>query len=198
MNYQRLAVINRYYKITRFYEFLKELAIKGGLTILAVVAILVALELFVLDFNTLLNSMVEHLPTLMVFAVFLVSETILGLIPPEIFIAWGSKTLNPWVSLAILSGISYLGGIFAYFIGKLFFRIEKVKQYIEVKVAIHIRNLRKWGGLLVFVGAMLPIPHSVVSLACGLIHYNFKHYLMWALFRFVRFALYGAVLFKIF
>jgi len=76
--------------------------------------------------------------------------------------------------------------------------IPAIKNHIENKIAKHIVNLRKWGGLFVFIGAMLPIPHSVVSLACGLIKYNFKHYLLWALFRYVRFILYALVIFQIF
>jgi membrane protein DedA with SNARE-associated domain len=69
---------------------------------------------------------------------------------------------------------------------------------MENKIAKHIANLRKWGGFFVFVGAMLPVPHSVISLASGLIKYNFKSYLLWALFRFARFAMYAAVIFQIF
>ena len=91
-----------------------------------------------------------------------------------------------------------LGGIIAYYIGKSLFLIPSVKNHIENKIALHITNLRRWGGLFVFIGAMLPLPHSIVSLACGLINYNFKHYLLWALFRYVRFAIYALVIFQIF
>jgi hypothetical protein len=44
----------------------------------------------------------------------------------------------------------------------------------------------------------LPIPHSVVGIACGLIKYDFKYYLVWALFRYVRFIIYAFVIFKVF
>jgi membrane protein YqaA with SNARE-associated domain len=97
-----------------------------------------------------------------------------------------------------LATMSYVGGIISYFIGNRLFLIPAVKNHIENKIAKHISNLRKWGGFFVFVGAMLPIPHSVVSLASGLIKYNFRHYLLWALFRYARFALYALVVFRIF
>jgi len=198
LSIKRILLLNRYYKITQFYSFLKDTAIKGGIAIVVVVAILLALELFFLDFNSLLNTLVETYSPQIIFGFFLLSETVLGLVPPEIFIAWASKSATPWLFLLILASMSYIGGIIAYYIGNRLFMIPAIKNHIENKIAKHIVNLRKWGGLFVFIGAMLPIPHSVVSLACGLIKYNFKHYLLWALFRYVRFILYALVIFQIF
>lgn len=195
---KRLVLLDRYNKITKFYSFLKDTAFKGGVAIVIFVTIVILLEYFFFDFNAILNNLVATYPAKIVFAFFLLSETILGIIPPEIFIGWASKSGSPWLYLFILATMSYLGGIIAYFIGSLLFLIPAIKNHIENKISVHISNLRKWGGLFVFIGAMLPIPHSIVSLACGLIKYNFKHYLLWALFRFLRFAIYASVIFKIF
>lgn len=195
---KRLTLINRYYKITRFYPFLKDTAIKAGITILVFVLLIIGLELFVLDINSILNNLVASYSPKIIFTVFLISETILGIVPPEVFIAWASKSVTPWLFLFVLASMSYIGGIISYFIGNRIFLIPSVKKHMENKIAKHITNLRKWGGFFVFVGAMLPIPHSLVSLASGLIKYNFKSYLLWALFRFARFAMYAAVIFQIF
>lgn len=195
---KRLELINRYYKITRFYPFLKDVAVKGSIAAIAFVLVVLGLELFVLDINTFLNNLVATYSPQIVFTFFLISETVLGLVPPEVFIAWASKSVTPWLFLLLLATMSYVGGIISYFIGNRMFLIPSVKNHLENKIARHITNLRKWGGFFVFVGAMLPIPHSVVSLASGLIKYNFKHYLLWALFRYVRFAIYAAVIFQIF
>ena len=193
-----LKLINRYYKITNFYSFLKGTAIKAGIVIVAFVSIFLALEYFFFDFNSILDRFVATYSSISILSFFLLSETILGLIPPEIFIAWASKTTSPWFFLFTIATMSYLGGVIAYFVGNRLFLIPAVKNHIENKITKHIVNLRKWGGLFVFIGAMLPIPHSIVSLACGLIKYKFKNYLLWALFRYVRFALYGIVIFQIF
>lgn len=198
IKYNRLTALNRYYKITKFYPFLKDTAYKGGLVIILFVGILVVLEYFFIDLNSLLSTLVTNYSPYAIFSFFLTSETILGLIPPDIFIAWSSKSETPWLFLSILGTLSYAGGILSYLIGKQLFLIPKIKNHIENKIAIHISNLRKWGGFFVFVGAMLPLPHSIVSLACGLIKYNFKHYLLWALFRFLRFYIYALVIFQIF
>lgn len=198
MTKERAMAIHRYYRMTKFYAFLKDTAFKGGITILIFVAVLLGLEYFLIDINALLNSLVEGYSPQIILVFFLFSETFLGLLPPEIFIAWSAKSATPWLFLFFLATASYIGGIIAYFLGKLLYNIPTIKFYLENKIALHIRNLRKWGGFFVVVGALLPIPHAVVSLACGLIKYDFRSYLLWALFRYARFAIYALVIFKIF
>lgn len=195
---KRFKLINRYYKITRFYPFLKDTALKALVSVVVFVLIVLGLEFFVMDINTFLINLVETYSPQIIFSFFLISETLLGLIPPEVFIGWASKSVTPWLFLFMLATMSYIGGIISYFIGNRIFLIPSVKNHIENKIARHISNLRKWGGFFVFVGAMLPIPHSVVSLASGLIKYNFRSYLLWALFRYARFAIYAFVIFQIF
>lgn len=195
---RRLAILNRYYRITQFYSFLKNTAYKGGTATAVFVLLLICLELFLLDFNVLLNNIVTSYPSEIVYLVFLSSETVLGLLPPEVFIAWAAKSAGPWTTLFILASLSYGGGIIAYFLGTRLFLIPQVKIYIETKIQKHINHLRKWGGIFVFLGAVSPIPHSMVSLASGLIKYSFKNYLLWSLFRYLRFVIYAFVIFGIF
>lgn len=194
---KRLGLLNRYYKITNFYSFLKDTAFKGGIVIVIFVILLMGLELYVVDINSLLNDLVAAYSPPFVFSFFLISETILGIIPPEIFIGWASKSASPWLFVFVLATLSYIGGIISYFIGNLLFLIPAVKNHIENKIAKHIVNLRKWGGLFVVLGAISPVPHSIVSLASGLIKYNFRQYLFWSLFRYVRFAIYALIIFKV-
>ncbi|MEN8187989.1 MAG: short-chain dehydrogenase, partial [Bacteroidota bacterium] len=162
---KRLVLLNRYYKITKFYSFLKDTAYKGGSVMVIFILLLLGLEFFFLDINSLLNNLVETYSSQVVFSVFLISETILGVIPPEIFIAWVSKSGTPWLFLFVLATISYIGGVISYFIGNRLFLITSIKNHIENKIAKHIVNLRKWGGVFVLLGAISPIPHSMVSLA---------------------------------
>ena len=131
---KRLVLLNRYYKITKFYSFLKDTAFKGGAVIVIFVSLLLGLEFFVLDFNSLLNNLVETFSSQIVFSFFLVSETILGIVPPEVFIAWASKSATPWLFLFVLATISYIGGIISYFIGTRLFLISAIKNYIENKI----------------------------------------------------------------
>jgi len=194
---RRLAILNRYYRITRFYSFLKNTAYKGGTVTAIFVLLLIGLELFLLDFNIILNNIVTIYTPKIIYSVFLLSETILGLLPPEVFIAWASKLETPWGALFTLASLSYLGGIIGYFLGTRLSMLPYVKNHLETKLQKHINNLKKWGGLFVFLGAVSPIPHSIVSLASGLIKYNFKSYLLWSLFRYMRFIIYALIIFGI-
>nr|WP_319999114.1 VTT domain-containing protein [uncultured Draconibacterium sp.] len=195
---RRLSILNRYYRITRFYPFLKNTAYKGATVASIFVLLLVSLEIFFLDFNLILNNLVDTYSPKIIYSVFLLSETFLGLVPPEMFIAWASKLEIPWGALFILATLSYIGGVISYFLGTRLFLIPSVKNHIENKIEKHIVNLRKWGGIFVFLGAVSPVPHSVVSLTSGLIGYNFKSYLLWSLFRYMRFIIYALLIFGIF
>ena len=195
---KRLSLINRYFKITQFYSFIKSTAFKGAIVAIIFIVLLLFVDSFIVDIGSLLTNLVETCSPLVILSVFLLSESFLGLLPPEIFIAWASKSSNSYLNLFLLSSISYIGGIISYFIGNRLFLIPSVKDHIELKIAKHITNLRKWGGIFVFLGAVSPIPHSIVSMACGLIKYNFKYYLLWSLFRFIRFLVYALVIFQVF
>ena len=195
---RRLSILNRYYRITRFYPFLKNTAYKGATVASIFVLLLVSLEIFFLDFNLILNNLVDTYSPKIIYSVFLLSETFLGLVPPEMFIAWASKLEIPWLALFILATLSYIGGVISYFLGTRLFLIPSVKNHIENKIKKHIVNLRKWGGIFVFLGAVSPVPHSIVSLTSGLIGYNFKSYLLWSLFRYMRFIIYALLIFGIF
>ena len=58
--------------------------------------------------------------------------------------------------------------------------IPAVSKHVKQKIRQHISNLRKWGGLFIVLGAISPIPHSLVSIGAGLINYRFKYYLLWS------------------
>jgi membrane protein YqaA with SNARE-associated domain len=194
---RNISVLHRYYKITKFYPFLKEIAFKAIIATLLFLLLLFAVDYFFIDINILLNQVVEKFNPVAVFFVFMISETLLGLLPPEVFIAWASKAVSPWLFLFLLASISYIGGIVAFVIGTHISNIKSVKNHFELKIKSHVDKLRKWGGLFIVMGATLPIPHAIVSLASGVIQYSFVNYLLWSLFRYVRFALYALLIFKI-
>ncbi|MCK4562486.1 MAG: short-chain dehydrogenase, partial [Flavobacteriaceae bacterium] len=85
-----------------------------------------------------------------------------------------------------------------YFIGKSIAKQPKVFNYLQIKMKKHLIMIRKWGGFLIIVGALLPIPFAITSVAAGIIDYKFKNYLLFGLLRFVRFYLYALVIFHIF
>ena len=183
----KLRLLHQYYSYTGFYSFVKTSLVKALLPISIFIISLWLINEFFIDFNDLFTSITSTFKPLIVLAVFFASESLLGLIPPEIFIAWAGKTEMPVFFLTMLAVLSYVGGIISFFIGKAISNMPSVYNYLEVKMDKHVKMIRKWGGFLIVVGALLPIPFAITSIAAGLIHYKFKNYLLFGLLRFVRF-----------
>ncbi len=193
----RLQLLHQYYTYTGFYKFLGTSLKKALPPIILFIAGLLIINYFVININELLVYVTENYSDYIVFGVFFISESLLGLIPPEIFIAWSDKSVSPIMYLSLLALLSYLGGVISYFIGISITKLPSVHEYLEVKMAKHIKNARKWGGFLIVVGALLPIPFSITSIATGMIKYSFKSYLLFGLLRFVRFYLYAIAIFSL-
>ena len=192
----RLQLLHQYYGYTGFYKFVGKSVKKAIIPILLVIAAVVALDFYVLDLNKLLVTVTETYPPGGIIAVFFASESILGLIPPELFIAWAGKSNFPIFYLTLLATASYLGGIVSYFIGVSITKIPAIHRQMELNLARHIKNTRKWGGFLIIVGALLPIPFAMTSIAAGIIRFPFVSYLMYGLLRYVRFYAYALVIFE--
>lgn len=196
-NTEKVKLMHFYYSRTGFYIFIWESLKKAFIPIVSVVLGLFLINKYVYNINEGLETITETFSRLGIFSFFFTSETLLGLIPPEIFIAWTKKTEEPIVNLAILATLSYAGGLLSYFIGQMALRIASVKTYLEVKMAKHLKNSKKWGGFLILVGALLPVPFSISCTAAGMIKYPFKNVVLFGLFRFARFAIYAWAIFKV-
>lgn len=137
-------------------------------------------------------------PTI-VYLVFLASEVIFGIIPPEFFMIWSLKDelLSDYVYDIIgLSAISYVAGIIGFGIGAYlkntrFYRIMKVRVFGKFE-----KHLNNYGGFLVIVAALTPLPFSGIAMLVGSVHYSFKKYMWFSLFRFLRFIVYGIVIWE--
>jgi len=193
---KKLKLLHQYYSYTGFYKFIGKSLKKAILPVIVIVVALFLFNKYVININEALQSITTTFVTHEILAIFFASESMLGLIPPEIFIAWAKKTNDPIVNLIFLATLSYLGGVISYFIGKAVLKMEVVKTYLENKMSKHLKNTSKWGGFLIVVGALLPIPFSITCLAGGMIKYPLKGVLLFGSLRFVRFALYGAAIFN--
>ena len=190
-------LLHQYYSYTGFYRFINKSLQKTIVPIAAVVIGLLLFNQFVYNINDGLQQITETFSRTGVLLTFFISESLLGLIPPEIFIAWSKKTADPVRTLAVLAMLSYAGGIASFFIGKAGSKIKAIKNYLENKMTKHLKNTHKWGGFLIVVGALLPIPFSIICITAGLIKYPLKGVLLFGLFRFARFAVYGLAIFQI-
>lgn len=132
-----------------------------------------------------------------VIGVFFVSETILGLVPPDLFIVWAKQFANPYAMVTLLAVLSYSAGLLAYYLGLKLGAIEKISNVINIKFAEQFKMLRSWGGLIIVIAALLPLPYSTMCLGAGMLKYSLKALLILGLFRLVRFYAYAAVLYQV-
>ncbi|MBN2522818.1 MAG: VTT domain-containing protein [Bacteroidales bacterium] len=162
-------------------------------------AIFVGLYLFFqnylsVDYLRWLKPVYENVP--LVFIIFLLSEILIGIIPPEIFIIWAlrNEILSEFLLIVgVLSVISYLSGITGYIIGhylnkSLFYRFLKRRFLKKLD-----QRLQTFGVYLILIAALTPLPFSGVSMLIGSVRYPMKRFVFLALSRFLRFAIYAYV-----
>jgi len=172
---------------TRF--FLRNLT--KGLIWLAVIVALFIFSKHTVDKETLARFEPIFQKTWLVYTIFSLSEVIIGIIPPEVFLIWAlrSETVTGYIGLTlILTIISYTAGAVAFGIGKylhntLFYQYLK-NRYLQKSEKL----LQNYGQYLVLVAALTPVPFSGTAMLVGAVDYPFKNYMLISLSRFLKFA----------
>lgn len=169
-----------------------------GLKILLLYALimipLVLIGKHFINVTALFNFFTDNLSDPFIFIVFLLSESFLGMIPPDIFVIWSAKFNSPFLLLTILGILSYAGGIIAYFIGKWLSGRKRIKAYSERVLNKYITMVRKWGGAFIIIAAIFPFsPFSMVVIAVSLMKYPLSLYLIFGVSRIIRFIGQGVI-----
>lgn len=146
------------------------------------------LEIYEEQINKIGDNMV------LLLSVFTVSEIIFGILPPEIFmLIWQTKgILSEYIiNLSILTLISYGAGVIGYFIGYYFSKTATFKKIYDKYLQPYESKLKRYGGFLVIVGAVTPVPYSATCMLAGTIKYPFNTFLLICITRIIRFSVYG-------
>jgi len=130
------------------------------------------------------------------YGIYTLSEIIFGIIPPELFMMiWILDDIDVAgfvINLSILTVISYAAGVLGYYIGRNFSKTPFYQNRIREKyLKQYEKKLKKFGGYLVFVGAVTPVPFSAMCMLAGSVNMNFKNFLLICISRVLRFAVYG-------
>jgi hypothetical protein len=191
-----------YLKRTGLFRFLAKnlLKLAGVLAVFALAIVL--MEHYLITIKELFGLIVTLVNTWLVFVVFTISESFLGILPPDLFIVWSKELsnqigVNAWLLVGLLASLSYVGGLFSYFIGYKIIAIPSVHKWALTSYGELFSNLKKWGGFFVVISALLPVPFSIVLLICGATGYPFKWVVYLGLFRFLRFFIYAVFLFTL-
>jgi len=165
-----------------------------GLVVIVVIYIL--LQKFT-SFDLLLERFGD-LPIL-VYTIFTVSEIVFGIIPPELFMIWSIKhgifdsyTLD----VTVLTIVSLLAGIIGYYVGSRMNSIGFLRNIFNQYIRKYKNLLNRYGGFLIFVGAVTPVPFSAICMLVGATSYPFPKFLLMASARVLRFAVYSSIIYQ--
>lgn len=195
---KRGHVYHVYYRRSGGYAFLLKnfLRLAVGLGIFA--ALLWALGTYVFDIGVATDFIFGKLSEQTVVLTLFISESLLGILPPDLYIIWaGESTSSPYLMVTYLSISSYLGGMVSYWIGTKLYRLKLIQTWVEVRFVEQFKVLKRYGGLLIFLAAMTPLPYSPVSVVAGIVKFPFRTYLVVGLSRILRFFLYAFILFQV-
>uniref|UniRef100_UPI003217FA7C hypothetical protein n=1 Tax=uncultured Draconibacterium sp. TaxID=1573823 RepID=UPI003217FA7C len=136
---------------------------------------------------------------LLVYAVYCFSEFFFGIFPPELFMIWAinKDTLaHYFLNLVFFGVVSYGMGYLTFLIGRYFHTHASFKYFKKTMLKDVWPQLKKYGLFLIIVAALTPVPWSAVSLLVGSAGYPSRRYLKYALFRLLRFAVYGYIIYQ--
>lgn len=176
------------------YGYMWWTSLKIVLLYFAIVIPLVLIGKHLVDFNILFQFIFDKYSDGFILILFLVSESFLGMIPPDLFMIWSTKFNSPFIILAILGVLSYIGGSISYMIGYWLSKKPKIKAYSERALGRYILLVKKWGWAFLVISALFPFsPFSMVVIAVSLFKYPFKLYLLFGIARIVRFLVQGVI-----
>ena len=150
---------------------------------------------------TAFDGFINHIGQwpILVYSVFTISEIIFGIIPPELFMIWSIKHglfANYTLNILFLTGISYAAGVLGYYIGINASKISLLEPVMRKYVYRYKNTLNKFGGLLILVGAITPVPFSAICMLVGATNFPFSKFLLIATARFARFIAYSAIIYQ--
>ncbi|MFY0601936.1 MAG: VTT domain-containing protein [Cyclobacteriaceae bacterium] len=134
-----------------------------------------------------------------IFSVFLGSEVIFGIIPPELFMIWSLRheALDLYVqNVVALAVISYLAGVIGYYVGMYFSNTQLYQTLKKNYLGKYEKHFNRFGGFLVIVAALTPIPFSGICMLMGAVKYPVRRFLFISMTRFIRFTVYAFIIWE--
>lgn len=175
------------------YHYLGINLLKGIVWLICIGLIFFLFKTYFGEWYQIIMDRIANKPIL-VTTTFIFSEIFFGIFPPELFMIWAlhqGSLENYVVYTAIFSGISYLAGLVGYFIG---FRFSHTPLYLRLKPRFgnqFEKNVKRYGGFMLFIAAVTPIPFSAICMITGASRYSFINFLLISTSRILRFAVYA-------
>ncbi|MBN2349690.1 MAG: hypothetical protein JXJ22_12660 [Bacteroidales bacterium] len=134
-----------------------------------------------------------------VILIFILSELIVGLIPPEIFMLWALKndSVSEYILFIImLAFLSYGAGYIGYLFGS-YLNTTRLYRFVRRRFLSKLeRRLNDYGLYLIIVAAVTPLPYSGVSMLVGSVKFPVRKFLLFSTSRFLRFGVYAWIIWE--
>lgn len=177
--------------------FLKQLS-KGVIWLLLLVGIFIVIKNYVnINYLTWLSPVYDQ--PVLVYLIYSLSELLFGIIPPEIFMIWGlrgGRAAKYVFIVSLLAVISYLAGVIGFYIGLHCRHLPLFSKFKERFLGKYEKYFFRFGSFLIIVAALTPVPFSGTSMLIGSVQFPIKKYLLFAMFRFIRFTAYSFIIWK--
>ena len=124
-------------------------------------------------------------------------DFILTPIPPDLLILIISKShfSENWFPIITLLGlISTLAGISGWTCARLISRLPRVSAFVEPFLESHKVMVKKYGFRAIVIGALTPIPFSLICWSTGFLRVPFKDILIGSLCRLPRYWVYYIII----
>ncbi len=176
------------------YSYLAKNLLKGLVWLIIIIVLFLLVKNYFEDWYTAMMESIADKP-IFVFSTFSLSEILFGIFPPELFMIWalhqGSLTMYITYT-AVLGTISFAAGMIGYHIGHRFSRTPLYERFRNRKYGADLeKNVKKYGGFMVFIAAMTPVPFSAICMITGASGYHFYNFILISTSRILRFVLYA-------
>lgn len=197
LGWKRVMIYHTYFRRSGFYRF----ALKNILYLLLIMGALIGafsyVEHHIIDLGPVFENLFTRLETNWVYGIFFISESLLGLLPPDFFLIWAKNFPRPYQVVTILAVLSFLGGIVSYYLGRALSFNKAVSQFIGNRYKKNFAMVKKWGGVFIVLAALFPLPFSIVCLLAGLLRFPPPLFFIFSSTRILRFYAYAWAIFNI-
>ena len=183
-----------------FYNYFSRNLIRGFVYLVVLIGLVV---LFKNSFNDQYEA-IEHAVSdnyYLMFFIFLISELLIGILPPELFMIWSSD--DPLIyyitAVTVMTFVSLFAGWINYRLGLYLGEKEAFLNLFSkrFRLAKYRKRYDEYGAGLLIVAAVTPLPFALISLLTGTLRYPQKKYLIFSSFRIIRFVIHGFIIWEI-
>jgi membrane protein DedA with SNARE-associated domain len=99
------------------------------------------------------------------------------------------------LNIVFFAVVSMAAGHLTYWFGRFLARKYGKRIRKQKKIAEHLPTVRKFGGIIILISALTPLPWATISMIMGVIAYKYRYYTLFAFARIIRFVLNGFLIY---